>query len=72
VLSEERTLAEAGYVVSSNFPALKEVVDGYGIGCTSDTEEPESIAEAINLILADEQRYDTMRNNALETAKIFN
>ena len=59
-------------VVSSDFPALKEVVEGYGLGCTFDPEEPESIAAAINWVLADEQRYDTMKKNALEAAKIFN
>jgi glycosyltransferase involved in cell wall biosynthesis len=59
-------------VVSSNFPALKEVVEGYQLGCTFDPEEPESIAAAINQVLADEHRYDTMRKNALEAAKIFN
>lgn len=59
-------------VVSSDFPALKEVVEGYGLGCTFDPEEPESIAAAINRVLADDQRYDTMRKNALEAAKIFN
>ena len=59
-------------VVSSNFLALKEIVEGYGLGCTFDPEEPESIAGAINFVLADGQRYDTMRKNALEAAKIFN
>ncbi len=59
-------------VVSSDFPALKEVVEGYGLGFTFDPEEPESIAAAINWVLGDEQRYDTMRKNALEAARIFN
>jgi len=59
-------------VVSSDFPALKEVVEGYELGRTFDPEEPKSIASAINRVLADEQRYDTMRKNALEAAKIFN
>ncbi|GAI30768.1 unnamed protein product, partial [marine sediment metagenome] len=30
------------------------------------------IAEAINGVLTDEKRYDTMRRNALEAAGIFN
>ena len=59
-------------VVSSNFPALSEIVEGYGLGGTFDPEEPKSIAAAINQVLADEQRYDTMRKNALEAATIFN
>lgn len=59
-------------VVSSDFPALREIVEGYELGCTFDPEAPESIAAAINRVLADEQRYDTMRKNALEAARIFN
>jgi glycosyltransferase involved in cell wall biosynthesis len=59
-------------VVSSNFPALKEIIEGYGLGCTFDPEEPESIAAAINRVLADGQLYDKMKRNALKAAKIFN
>jgi len=59
-------------VVASDFPALREIVDGHGLGCTFDPESPESIAAAINWVLADEQRYSTMKNNTLEAAKVFN
>ncbi len=45
---------------------------GSGLGCTFDPEESESIAAAINRVLADEQRYDTMKKNALGAARIFN
>ena len=46
-------------------PCLKEVVEGHGLGCTFDREEPESIAAAINAVITHEQRYGTMRRNAL-------
>jgi len=59
-------------VVSSDFPALKEVVEGYELGSTFDPEKPESIAGAISWVLADERRYDGMKENALKAAKIFN
>jgi len=59
-------------VVSSDFAALREVVEGYGMGCTFDPEKPESIAAAINWVLDDEQRYDRMSENAGEASKIFN
>ena len=59
-------------MVSSDFPALKEVVEGYKLGSTFDPEKPESIAEAISWVIADEQRYDRMKENALEAAKVFN
>ena len=59
-------------VVGSNFPELKRVIEGYKIGRTFDPENPEAIATAINLVLADEKKYQAMRKNALEAAKIFN
>ncbi len=59
-------------VVSSDFPALEEVVEGYGVGGTFDPEDPKSIAAAINRVLADEQCYDTIRSNALAAAQVFN
>jgi glycosyltransferase involved in cell wall biosynthesis len=59
-------------VVSSNFPALKAIVEGYRLGKTCNPEDPEDIAAAINWVLADEKRYEKMRKNALKAAKIFN
>jgi len=59
-------------VVSSNFPALKAIVEGYHLGCTCDPEYQRDIANAINWVLADKKRYKEMRMNALKAAKIFN
>ena len=59
-------------VVSSDFPALKNIVKGYQLGETFDPEDPEDIAAAINYILSDKRRCNKMRRNALEAAKIFN
>lgn len=59
-------------MVSSDFPALREVVEACGLGCTFDPEEPESIAAAIDRVLADAQRSDTMKKNALAAARMFN
>jgi len=59
-------------VVGSNFPALKAIVEGYRLGRTCNSEDPEDIAAAINWVLADKERYEKMRKNALEAAKIFN
>ncbi len=59
-------------VVGSNFPDLKKYIEGYNLGVTCDPESPKEIAEAINYILSDESRYNEMRENALEAAKIFN
>lgn len=59
-------------VVSSNFPVLKAIIEDYGLGCTCDPEYPRDIANAINWVLSDKKRYDGMRQNAVEAAKIFN
>jgi glycosyltransferase involved in cell wall biosynthesis len=59
-------------VVASNFPALKSVIEGYGLGETCNPEDPEDIANAINHVLSDKSRYEKMKRNALEAARIFN
>jgi len=59
-------------VVSSNFPVLEAIVEGYHFGKTCNPEAPEDIAAAINWVLSDKKRYDRMRRNALKAAKIFN
>ena len=59
-------------VVGSNFPDLKRFVEGYNFGVTCDPGNPKEIANAISYILSDEHRYEEMRRNALEAAKIFN
>ena len=59
-------------VVGSDFPELKRVIEGYKIGRTFNAEDPEDIATAINLVLADDEEYQAMRRNVSEAAKIFN
>jgi len=59
-------------VVASNFPELKRIVEGYNLGKTFDPEDPKDIAAAINDVLSDKARYEEMRKNALEAAKVFN
>ena len=59
-------------VVASNFPDMKKVIEGYNLGVTCDPDNPGEIANAINYVLSDEDRYNEMRSNALEAAKIFN
>ncbi len=59
-------------VVASNFPELKRIIEGYGLGTTFDPEDPRDIARAINEVLSDPVKYEEMRQNALNAAKIFN
>jgi glycosyltransferase involved in cell wall biosynthesis len=59
-------------VVSSNFPGLREIVDGYQLGQTFDPEDPKDIAAAINHTICDEKRYNDLKKNALQAAGLFN
>jgi glycosyltransferase involved in cell wall biosynthesis len=59
-------------IVCSDFPAVKSIVEGYHLGRTCNPEDPADIAAAINWVLADRGRYEEMKANALEAAKIFN
>jgi glycosyltransferase involved in cell wall biosynthesis len=59
-------------VVGSNFPDLKKVIEGHRLGVVVDPESPRDIARAIEYILSDKSRYQEMRKNALEAAKVYN
>ena len=59
-------------VVGSNFPDLKRFIEGYEFGVTCNPDSPQEIAEAVWYILADNGRYEMMRNNALQAAKVLN
>jgi glycosyltransferase involved in cell wall biosynthesis len=59
-------------VVGSNFPDIKRFVEGYMFGVTCNPDSPQEIAEAVRYILADNSRYDMMRHNALQAAKVLN
>jgi len=59
-------------VVGSNFPDMKKFIEGCNIGMTCDPTNPREIADVITHIVSDENRYNEMKRNALEAAKIFN
>lgn len=59
-------------VVGSNFPELKRVIEDHKVGVTFDPESPHDIARAIDYVLADRNRYEEMRRNTLEAARIYN
>ncbi len=59
-------------VVASNFPDLKRFVEGYNFGVTCNPDSPEEIAHAVRQVLADNSKYEIMRQNALKAAKVFN
>jgi glycosyltransferase involved in cell wall biosynthesis len=59
-------------VVGSSFPELRKIIESYHLGRTFDPDDPEDIAKAINDVLSDSGRYEQMKRNAIEAAKIFN
>jgi glycosyltransferase involved in cell wall biosynthesis len=59
-------------VVGSNFPDLKRFIEGYMFGVTCNPDSPQEIAKAVEYILADNGRYEMMRRNALQAAKVLN
>jgi glycosyltransferase involved in cell wall biosynthesis len=58
--------------VASNFPELRSIIESYHLGRTFDPDDPKDIAKAINDVLSDSGRYEQMKRNAIEAAKIFN
>jgi glycosyltransferase involved in cell wall biosynthesis len=58
--------------VASNFPELRRMIESYHLGRTFDPDDPEDIAKAINDVLSDSDRYEQLKRNAIEAAKIFN
>jgi glycosyltransferase involved in cell wall biosynthesis len=56
-------------VVACDFPGMKEIALGEGVGfCVSPTD-PHAIADAINRLCRDDALYNRMRQNALRVAK---
>jgi len=45
------------------------VVEAYGLGCVLASEDPRGIAVAINHVLEDDERHDTIRRNVLGAAR---
>lgn len=58
--------------VVSNFPELKKTIEGYKLGMTFNPDDPKDMAEAINYVLSDKDRYEEMKRNALKAARVFN
>ena len=59
-------------VVGSKIPEVERIIREYQVGELVDPEDPNSIADGIQMILADPIRYQNMKANALKAAEIFN
>ncbi len=59
-------------VVASDLPELRRVIMGNSIGLLFDPENPRSIAESIEQVMANQDRYAEMKKNTIEAAKKYN
>jgi glycosyltransferase involved in cell wall biosynthesis len=58
-------------VVCSDFPFLRKVVLGNGLGTTFNPADPVSIAEAIRFIVSNKARYQEIKKNLLKAKKRY-
>ena len=58
--------------VVSNFPELKKIIEEHKLGMTFNPDDPKDIANAINYVLSDRDRYNEMKKNTLKANRIFN
>jgi glycosyltransferase involved in cell wall biosynthesis len=59
-------------VIANDWPELRRVVKGYGVGVLSDSDEPAAIAAAIQRVLSDPDEYERMRENARRASEELN
>jgi len=59
-------------VVGSNFPELSKVIKKWNLGKTFNPDDPKDITVAIDYVLSDRDRYNEMKRNVLQAAKVFN
>lgn len=63
---------EAGVpVLASDFPELRRIVEGYGIGLVTDPDDPRAIADAITSIAGDPAIHEKYRAATREAAKVL-
>lgn len=59
-------------VVACNFPEIKKVVEGEKVGICIDSHNYQEIAEAVNILLDDEQLRDGFSSNCLKAKNKYN
>jgi glycosyltransferase involved in cell wall biosynthesis len=59
-------------IVSPDLPVIRSILEKYGCGVLCDFTTPESVAAAINGLLADPQRYAAMSAASLHAAEEYN
>lgn len=58
-------------VLSSNLPELKNIIDTYQVGAICPSHEPETIAQSITAIFADDTAYQQLKANTQTAAQAF-
>ena len=56
-------------VVTNNYPGISALVEGEGIGMSVDSTKPKEIADAVNALVSDSQKYKIMRRKCLDLSK---
>lgn len=56
-------------ILAPNYPFIENIINTYKVGCLIENIDPETIAESIKSIFADNNLYENMKKNTL-TAKI--
>lgn len=58
-------------VVTSDFPELQKIVEGYGLGSTFNPDDALDIARAIEYVLSDPEHYAFFKRNVQRAAEVF-
>lgn len=58
--------------ITMNYPENKKINDQYEIGLLIDNLEPDTIADAINKLLSDDELYNRLKQNCVAAREIYN
>jgi glycosyltransferase involved in cell wall biosynthesis len=67
----EFAIAELPYL-SNDLPFLRDIIERFGNGITADLSSPESIAQAVNRVMADPATLERLRAGARAAKKVLN
>ncbi|WP_042143713.1 glycosyltransferase [Paucisalibacillus sp. EB02] len=59
-------------VVACSFPEIKRVVEEEQVGVCVDSHDHESIAEGVNLLLSNKEKYNLMKSNCKKASENYN
>ncbi|HID94310.1 MAG TPA: glycosyltransferase [bacterium (Candidatus Stahlbacteria)] len=59
-------------IIGSNFPEMRNIIEGEGIGLTVNPDNPMEIASSINKLIEDESLYNKMQKNLEQARQKYN